>query len=189
MIYITPNDTRWYNLDDLPCEKWGDVPSYSGYYRVSNYGRIKVVERPYRKEIIMRFEYCKGYPRVTLTKEKIKKHYRVHQLVAQVFIPNPNNLPEVNHKDENPNNCRVDNLEWCTHSYNINYGTRNERVTQKRGMAVDQYTSDGIYIKTFPSMGKAAKSINGSTTSIYYCCNNIRNKTKGYKWKYHDERG
>ena len=186
MIDITPNNNRWYKLDDLPNEEWKDIVGYIGYYKVSNYGRIKSLNRPYSKEMIMKFEYHNGYARIVLTKNGIKKHYAVHRLVALAFIPNQTNLPEVNHKDENPSNCRIDNLEWCTHSYNINYGSRNDRVTQKRGRPVDQFSLNGDYIQTFPSISKAAKTIHGNTTSICYCCKYTQHQACGYIWRYHN---
>ena len=113
-------------------EIWKDIKGFEGKYQVSNLGNVKSLPK---------YTYSKGYPQ--LRKEKILKpaktgkhrnylavglndgkHYKVHRLVADAFIPNPNNYPQVNHKDENPlNNC-VDNLEWCTNQYNTKYSAR-----------------------------------------------------------------
>ena len=106
-------------------EIWKDVPGYEGLYQVSNYGRVLSLYR-YRKKsqnILKTFTRKTGYIAVTLQKNGKRETKLVHQLVALCFIDNPNNYPIINHKDENPSNNRVDNLEWCTHKYNSNYGT------------------------------------------------------------------
>ena len=112
-------------------EEWRDIRGYEGRYLISSLGRVYSNSRGR----IMSITYDKyGYLQVCLCKTGERKLYRVHRLVAQSFIPNPNNLPEVNHKDENKiNNC-VSNLEWCTSKYNSNYGTRNiRRVRAQKG--------------------------------------------------------
>ena len=121
-------------------EVWKDVVGYEGLYQVSNLGRIKSLPRLvhfkqdlYRmtKERILKNSVLKsGYCKVTLCKPGSQKLTLVHRIVAQAFIPNPLNLEYVNHKDENPLNCCVDNLEWCTHTYNLNYGTCRERMSK-----------------------------------------------------------
>ena len=101
-------------------EEWRAVPGYEGLYEVSNIGNVRNV----RRNTLLRLQKTnKGYIRVSLCKNGIQTGFQVHRLVAQAFIPNPNNLPQVNHRDENPSNNNVDNLEWCTAKYNINYGT------------------------------------------------------------------
>lgn len=120
-------------------EVWKDIEGYEGLYQVSNLGRVKSLERiisdgRHRKERILKpYDDGNGYLRVELQ----SKPFKLHRLVAQAFIPNPDNLPFVNHKDENPKNNRVflnddgsvdeSNLEWCDNKYNINYGTTQER--------------------------------------------------------------
>lgn len=113
-------------------EVWKPIKGFEGKYEVSNLGRVKSLPK---------YTYSRGYPQ--LRKEKILKpryvgrkrcyaavalndghSYKVHRLVAQTFIPNPDNLPLVNHKDENPYNNRVDNLEWCTNQYNCQYSAK-----------------------------------------------------------------
>lgn len=119
-------------------EEWRPVCGYEGLYEVSSLGRVRSVDRHIisadgreydRKGVLMKLRIDKGgYVKVGLRHTTQQKQYSVHRLVAQAFIPNPGNLPQINHKDENPTNNRVDNLEWCTAEYNINYGLHNEKV-------------------------------------------------------------
>lgn len=104
-------------------EIWKDVVGYEGIYKISNYGRIKKGNK------IFKTEKYKNYFIVKLTKNGVRKRTGVHRLVAQAFIPNPNNLPEINHKDENPSNNCVDNLEWCDRKYNMNYGNVKKKIS------------------------------------------------------------
>ena len=97
-------------------------------YEVSNYGNVRSLKR----NIVLRPSFANGYLHVGLYKDGKKFVKYIHRLVAIAFIPNPNNLQEVNHKDENPQNNKAENLEWCTHEYNLNYGTRNERSSIKQ---------------------------------------------------------
>lgn len=111
-------------------EIWKDIKGYEGYYQVSNLGRVKSVARviqrkskPYTvKEKILKARPDKdGYRYLVLCVNCKTKTTSIHRLVAQTFIPNPDNLPCINHKDENPANNNVENLEWCTYSYNNTY--------------------------------------------------------------------
>ena len=105
-------------------EEWRAVPGYEGLYEVSNIGNVRNV----RKNTLLRLTKTNnGYIRVGLCKNGIKTGLRVHRLVAQAFIPNPNNLPQVNHKNEDKSDNSVDNLEWCDQAYNNLYGTRLEK--------------------------------------------------------------
>lgn len=122
-------------------EIWKDVVGYEGYYQVSNLGRIKSLDRKrfngkvmaFRKgEIKIHTVLRNGYCSVRLSKDGIVKNMLVHRLVAIAFLENPHNLPQVNHKDEDKQNNRVDNLEWCTRLYNNNYGTTKERSAKKK---------------------------------------------------------
>lgn len=122
-------------------ETWKDIKGYEGLYQVSTMGRVKSLKRTrktngknavVRERILTPYTNPYGYVNYYLRREGEKKGYRINRLVAQTFIPNPNNLPYVNHKDENKlNNC-VDNLEWCTALYNNNYGTRNKRISDTK---------------------------------------------------------
>lgn len=109
-------------------EIWKDIEGYEGMYMVSSLGRVKTLVGRYKNVTILKERYKKnGYCYITLYKNKKPHTYLVHRLVAQAFIPNPNNYPVVNHKDENPSNNCADNLEWCTQEYNINYGNGNNK--------------------------------------------------------------
>ena len=131
-------------------EEWKSIPGYEGLYEVSSYGRVKSLEISYIKkngvmdhkpEIILRPKNNgTGYFTVCLYKNKIHKYYLIHRLVAQAFIPNPDNLSEVNHKDEDKSNNRVENLEWCDHKYNMNYNDVQKRRSQRM-------KENGIYEK------------------------------------------
>lgn len=119
-------------------EIWKDIENYKGIYQVSTFGRVKSLSRYFVrsngeplfcKSKILKPQIIRGYYYVRLQYKGDYKTILLSRLVAQAFIPNPDNLPEVNHKDENKLNNRVDNLEWCTRKYNINYGSHNEKVS------------------------------------------------------------
>lgn len=111
-------------------EIWKDIEGYEGLYQISNKGRVKSF---HGKGRIMKLgTHPLGYKLATLTKDGEQNTKQVHRLVAQAFIPNPENLPVINHKDENPSNNNVKNLEWCTQKYNLNYGTCQERKEKTR---------------------------------------------------------
>ena len=108
---------------------WKDIPGYEGLYKVSNTGKIFSVATNRELSVIQKKD---GYTCISLCdKDHNKKQYRIHQLVAKAFIPNPNNLPMINHKNEIKNDNRVENLEWCNNFYNSNYGNRNLILSKK----------------------------------------------------------
>ena len=119
-------------------EEWRPVVGYEGLYEVSSYGRVRSLDkydsmnRFLRGRILRLFTDGLGYLRAQLYSNSKRKSFLVHRLVAQAFIPNPDNLPQVNHRDENPSNDNVDNLEWCDGKYNVNYGTRIDRIRDIR---------------------------------------------------------
>lgn len=179
-------------------EIWKDIKGYEGLYQVSNLGRVKSLDRIVsnnggfmcRNGKLLYQGTVKGYKKVSLCKNSIMKHYLVHRLVIQAFIPNPQNYPYVNHKDENKQNNCVDNLEWCDRSYNNNYGSRNERasitLTNRSDLSVPikQYTLEGKFIKEWPSIMEASRKTNTSPSSIYMCCINKYMQSNGYLWHY-----
>lgn len=115
-------------------EEWRPIEGYEGLYEVSSLGRVRSLDRydssnHFRRGKILKLQTDgRGYLMVVLSSNNKAKMYLVHRMVAIAFIPNPDNLPEVNHRDENPSNDNVDNLEWCDRKYNNNYGSRIDRM-------------------------------------------------------------
>src|SRR5574344_917934 len=133
-------------------EEWRDVVGYEGYYQVSNLGRVKSIERKICLEtrnvrcsktissrILKQAEYRNGYLKVVLSKNGIHENKLVHRLVMESFKKDRNLSYQVNHKDENKKNNNIDNLEWCTNSYNINYGNRNKITGEKNSKKILQF--------------------------------------------------
>lgn len=176
-------------------EIWKDIPGYEGYYEVSNFGRVRSVERtiPHNqkdggvilrriRQRIIRFELTVyGYFIVRLHKYGVVRTILVHRLVAQLFIDNPENKPTVNHKDGNRTNNYVWNLEWCTQSENILHASRVLHTLTYRGRPVRCIETG----ETFPSIRKAAEKYGVAGTNLG---NAIRGKGQkrcaGYHWEY-----
>ena len=158
-----------------------DIIGYEGLYAVTSCGKIW----SYRSKIFLKPQVNKdGYLRVGLWKNGEVKKYLIHRLVAEAYIPNPEGLPQVNHKDENKENNCLQNLEWCDPKYNINYGTRNDKVASSIKKPILQYDLDGNFIKEWPSTTDVGKEF---IKGINHCLRG-RNKTAyGYIWKYKEE--
>lgn len=135
-------------VPNLKNEIWKDINGYEGLYQVSNLGRIKSLPKFHQGERILKERIDRyGYLYIGFFKNKVKKYYKIHRLVAEAFIPNPKELPCVNHKDENKTNNNVENLEWCSVAYNNSYATRLERVAAKhRGKKLTAETKKKISI-------------------------------------------
>ena len=166
-------------------EIWHDIEGYEGLYQISNKGRVKSLYNG-SERILKPRDNGRGYLRVNLRKENTSKYIRVHRLVARAFIPNPDNLPEINHRDENKKNNCVENLEWCDRVYNVNYGTRNERISRK----ILQYSKSGEFIREWQSAAEVERELNISHSNIIQCCRgNPKHTTAGgFIWKYKEER-
>ena len=170
------------------CEIWKDIVGYEGLYQISNLGRVKSYLKsskyPVEQEHILTAHKSRGYINVLLSKNGKSRPFSVHRLVAQAFIPNPNNLPEVNHKDEDKTNNNVDNLEWCNRSYNMAYG--NARIKQgiSRGRPIEQLTVSNIPIARYSSAEIASKMTGIDASSIHKCCKHKRDYAGGYSWRY-----
>lgn len=168
-----------------PKYKEVDIKGYEGLYKVSNRGDVISLSKisgflKLRERIMTPTVKANKYLDVKLIKNKISKHFYVHRLVAEHFIPNPNNLPQVNHKDNNPANNNVDNLEWCDNSYNIRYSDIPNKLKELRG---DKLEITNIEIKEIiiaKSKREAADIINGTDAGIIYA---IKNNSI-YKHKY-----
>lgn len=169
-------------------EVWKDIKGYESLYQVSNLGRVKSLPKnsknQYSNERILK-PYGKenDYCRIILTKNKKKKSYYIHRLVAETFLSNPYQYEVVNHKDENKHNNNAHNLEWCSTYYNQIYGTKNIRSAKKRGKKVIQYDLQGNFIKEWESISQAEKSL-----KIFNISNCIKGQTRyknvgGFIWK------
>lgn len=150
-------------MNNTELEIWKDIKDYEGLYQVSNMGRVKSLNyHNTKEERILKQNIVRGYYQVCFSVNKKRKYYRVNRLVAQAFLPNPNNYPCVNHKDENPKNNIVSNLEWCDVKYNINYGTRNKRIgkTIRRKRIIKHYILEQIrYLNELKAYKKKLKQL------------------------------
>ena len=174
-------------------EIWKDIKGYEGMYQVSNFGRVKSMNyRNTGKEENLKSFYACGYLRVGLWKNEKSKWFYVHRLVAEAFLPNPDNLPEINHKSENKTQNNVDNLEWCNRKYNCNYGTRIERSAEKhkgvfntkRSKSILQYDLEGNFINEWPSTMEIERQLGCCNSHISACCRGKRKTAYGFKWQY-----
>ncbi len=178
-------------------ETWKYIEWSDGLYQVSDTGNVKNTKT---NRVLKAVKSKLGYLRVHLSKNGETKMFSVHRLVAEAFIPNPSNLPQVNHKDENkannyagtPENDYMDgNLEWCDSKYNINYGNRNNKVSEKLkkckpSKPVLQYSIYGEFIREWVSAHEIQRQLGYNRVGVMQCClDNTRLKTyKGYIWKY-----
>ena len=124
-----------------------------------------------------------GYMIVALYKNKRRFQFSLHRLVAIHFINNPEQLPYVNHKDENKSNNSVDNLEWCTASYNANYGTRTIRMAQTQGHSIKAF-KNGVLVGTFYSQSKCARELNISQPGVNRAVRGLQKTVGGYTFEY-----
>lgn len=177
-------------------EIWHPIIGYEDSYLISSWGNVKSLNYNHTGKLKDRIpsKDKDGYLFIALHKDGISKNFRIHRLVAEAFIPNPNNLPQVNHKSENKTENFVWNLEWCDDWYNNHYGTRLERVARanknnpKKSKRVAQYTLDGVLVAIYPSAKEAARQTGYSQGNISGCCRGDYGfKTPyGYIWKYLD---
>lgn len=173
-------------------EVWRDIIGYEGYYQVSNLGRVRSTDRDivYKcGKVVHRKSKVKvpttspnSYPRVGLQKANKLEMKMVHRLVAEAFIPNPNNYPIVNHKDEDKSNAAASNLEWCDNSYNVSYSNkgidrRSNRIGYNSGLVL-KLTLTGIEVARYNGLGEAClmngykrgrldKVVNNPTSKIF----------------------
>lgn len=168
-------------------EEWRDVVGYEGKYQVSNKGNMRTFQRD--RCMSLKQKNTQGYMTVMLWNNKKRKDAKVHRLVAEAFIPNPDGLPVVNHKDENPSNNCVENLEWCTQQYNIVYGFAIQKriKSNPRVKPVVMLNINGEFEMEFDSSADAARYIGGSGSSVWAVCNNRAKTYKGKVFIYKDE--
>lgn len=188
-------------------EQWKEIEGFEGYYQISSFGRVKSVERyiqqkdgmkrPYKipEKILKPKMKYNGYLGVGLAMGGKVQNSLIHRLVAAAFIPNPDGLPEVNHKNEDKKDNRVENLEWCSVSYNNCYGTRLERTKrQPHNHPVVMFDIDGKKLLTFQSVneaarhlitiGKAAVSKKVTANNIRQTCQHLHKTAYGYQWEF-----
>lgn len=176
-------------------EIWKDIEGFEDIYQISNLGRLRSKDRyvkingngvKFVSGKILKPTVCTNkYLEAHLHKDGKRVIKLIHRLVAEAFMPNHDNLPEVNHKDENPQNNNVENLEWCTSKYNANYGTRNQRMVKDKYLKpVIMMNKDGNEIKRFKSLGEVTRETGFDISSIIRVCKGRQNTSMGYKWAY-----
>lgn len=162
-------------------EVWKPVKGFEEY-SVSNYGRVYSIKSG---KIMQQKTTRKGYKEIKLFKDHERHYFRVHRLVATAFVDNPDNLPFINHIDEDKSNNMASNLEWCTTLYNNNYGSRTDKAVRARSKPV-QAVKNGEVALEFNSVNDAAR--NGFQAScISLCCNGRMQHHKGYEWRFKEE--
>ena len=187
-------------------EEWRDIEGYEGLYKISSYGRILSTRRFRTLGGFMKYSIPQnGYKQTCLCKDGIPKTFMIHRLVAKAFLENPDNLPEVNHKDEDKTNNCVWNLEFCTRKYNNSYGTKIQRsvrlhdykmsavksalhhdyaeVGRKLSKKVIQLDENGNIVKvdSIRSINSVYKNSSGNISMV---CNGKKEKAYGYFWKF-----
>lgn len=180
-------------------EIWKDIDGYENEYQVSNKGNVRSVSKEVKSKngsiaikkgkILKQTERPKGYLCVNLSSKGKSRCIEVQRLVAKAFIPNPDKLPCVNHKDENKKNNDAENLEWCTYQYNNLYGNRNakaslSRINGKLAFKVYQYTLDNEFIAEYPSLAEVKRMHGYDASKISLCARGKRKTAYGYVWKY-----
>ena len=185
-------------------EVWKPIKGYEGIYEVSSYGRVRSLERSIslrnqhgeyvrvEKGRIMA-QKLQNTDRLQVSLRKVvngkltRKTFYVHRLVAQAFIPNPDGLETVNHKNEDHHDNRVENLEWMTREDNNKYGTHCERCGKSQRMSVEMLTEDGEHVAYFESMSEAAEKSGCPLSSIHRCCYGRQESTNGYQFRFTTE--
>ncbi len=174
-------------------EVWKPIPGFEGYYEASNMGNIRSLDRftknrwgscTFHKSQLMKCRIVKnGYAHVKLTKDGNKFEPLVHRIIADMFIPNPDNLPQINHKNGDKSDNRVSNLEWCTSSQNQLHSRRvlKRHCGKSRKPVICLETGE-----TFDSLTSAGKTLGINSGGIYYVCEGRNKQAKGMHFKYAD---
>lgn len=188
-------------------EIWKDISGYEGLYQVSNLGNVRMLEHytPYVKGTVMKIParnlyigWSNGYRTVWLCKNKERKLKKIHRLIAEAFIPNPENKPCIDHINTIRHDNRIENLRWCTYKENGNNEiTKKNLSNSQKGKpkkslqkTVVKLSKNGYFIKEYSSMSDASIDISGTNelvSRIGLCCRGIRKTAGGYKWKYKED--
>lgn len=198
---VKPNSQRWFNLEDLLNEEWKDIKDFENLYQISNYGRVKSLEKP---EIRNQFSHTRimkikpnrlGYSTVHFRYGNKEYRKLVHILVAEMFIPNPENKPQVLHKKAllNGGNDRVDNLYWGTQKDNMDDRRKENKfiVTEETRLKIrnsqlfpiNQYSLTGEFIKTWRGAKEVKEVLNIDDSSVRKCCKGVKKSSGGYQWR------
>ena len=165
-------------------EIWKDIKDYEGLYQVSNLGRVKRITTG---RVLKPLKHTDGYLMVKLSKNSIVYTKNIHRLVAQAFIPNPENKPEINHIDENKTNNNVSNLEWMTRKENINHGTRTERMSKTQSIPIITTNIKTGESKEFYGARECARQLGLTHGNIISVLKGRYKQTGGYTFKYKEE--
>ena len=177
-------------------EEWRDIEGYKGLYQISSYGRVKSLERMKRnsrgyhkipERILKPYVSGHGYLQVQLYKEGNRKPYHVHRLVATAFLENTKGYTEVNHKDENKQNNHMDNLEWCSHSYNNSYNDKGKKAGKKISKPVYSVNKESGLITYWESAKVAGRILGIDSSHITKCCKGKMKSIGGFYWMYAEE--
>lgn len=175
-------------------EIWKPITGYENWYEISNLGNVRSLyyhsQKRVGKDLKLNPQILSpaldkdGYYFVSLRNPETgeSKNSKIHRLVALEFVPNPNNLPLINHKDEDKSNNCFFNLEWCDANYNNNYGTKNQRTSSTLKKPVYQYTINGELVNTFDGAIDAEKETGISRSSICFCIKGKTHTAGGYIW-------